>query len=106
MILARRRWAAGIILGLVVGWLAMPAVAGWRASAHAQLVASSPGAGEVVAEAPSQLVLVFSEELEEGFSSFDLTDAEGATIATRQGSVDREDPFQLVGDLPPLTDGV
>jgi copper transport protein len=102
----RRRRAAGAILSLAVAWLALPAVAGWRASAHAQLVASSPGAGEVVAEAPSQLVLVFSEELEEGFSSFDLTDADGATIATRQGTVDPEDSFQLVGDLPPLADGV
>lgn len=106
MTAARRRRAAGAILALAVAWLALPAVAGWRVSAHAQLVASSPGAGEVVAEAPSQLVLVFSEELEEGFSSFDLTDATGATIATRQGTVDPGNPFQLVGDLPPLTDGV
>jgi copper transport protein len=104
---AWRRWRAfGALLALAIGWLALPAMAGWRASAHAQLVASSPGAGEVVAQAPPRLVLVFSEELEEGFSSFDLTDADGRTIATRQGTVDPGDPFQLVGDLPPLIDGI
>lgn len=75
-------------------------------SAHAQLVASSPGAGEVVAEAPEQLVLIFSEPLEQAFSSFDLADADGETIATDLGSVDPDDRFQLVADLPPLADGV
>ncbi len=36
-------------------------LAGGRASAHAQLVASAPAAGAVVAEAPGEVVLEFSE---------------------------------------------
>jgi copper transport protein len=106
MTVTRRRRIAGATLALVVGALALPSVAGWRVSAHAQLVASSPGAGEVVPEAPPQLVLIFSEQLEDGFSSFDLTDADGTSIGSRLGSVDPDDRFQLVADLPPLADGV
>ena len=106
MTATRRRRIAGATLALVVGALALPSVAGWRVSAHAQLVASSPGAGEIVADAPARLVLIFSERLEDGFSSFDLTDADGRAIGSRLGSVDPDDRFQLVADLPPLADGV
>jgi copper transport protein len=97
---------AGATLFLLVATLALPALVGWRASAHAQLVASSPGAGEVVAESPSQLVLIFSEPLEEEFSSLDLADASGEIVASDLGSVNPEDEFQLVAELPPLADGV
>jgi copper transport protein len=93
---------AGATLFLLVAALALPAIA----SAHAQLVASSPGAGEVVADAPAQLVLIFSEPLEGAFSSFDLADANGEVVAADLGTVNPDDEFQLVAELPPLADGV
>ncbi|HEX2222433.1 MAG TPA: copper resistance CopC family protein, partial [Candidatus Limnocylindria bacterium] len=86
--------------------LAAPAAIGWRAAAHAQLVASSPGAGEVVSEAPARLVLVFSEPLEGGFSGVDLSDAGGNTLLDDAGSADPSDPHQLLVEVPPLADGV
>lgn len=98
---------AGIaaLLATAAGLL-LPGALGWRALGHAQLVASSPGAGEVLDEPPSRLVLVFSEPLEGGFTAADVTDAAGRRIAGDAGAVDPSDPHQLLVDLPPLADGV
>ena len=100
-----RRRIAGAAFLAVVAALAVPQLMGWRASAHAHLVASSPGAGEVVAEAPEQLVLVFSEPLEP-FSKIDLVDEAGTTVIAGAGVVDAGDSYQLVVPLPALPDGV
>ena len=43
---------------------ALPGAAGGRVLAHAQLVASSPGAGGIVADSPEEIRLIFSEPLE------------------------------------------
>ena len=76
------------------------------ALAHAELVTSSPGAGEVVAEPPAELVLVFSEPLESGFSAVDVADAAGVPVVADAGTVDASDDHQLRVDLAPLADGV
>ena len=55
------------VLVLLVG-PALPGSAGGRALAHAQLVASSPGAGTTVPEPPAEIRLIFSEPLEAAFS--------------------------------------
>ena len=88
---------------------ALPGAAGGRVLAHAQLVASSPGAGASVETAPDELRLVFSEPLETQVTSLDLEDASGAVLLDRVGRVDPDDPFSLVvdgSDLPALPDGV
>jgi len=88
---------------------ALPGTAGGRVLAHAQLVASSPGAGDRLDEAPVELRLVFSEPLESQATSVDLADAEGTALLERGGEIDPADPFALVvsGDeLPELADGV
>jgi copper transport protein len=96
-----RRAAAALLLAtcLLIG------VAGVTA-AHAQLVASSPTAGEVLASAPAELRLTFSEPLEGGFSSADVVDARGGTLVSRAGAPDPADPYTLVVPLPALDDGV
>ena len=90
---------------LILATAFLVAVAGVVA-AHAQLVASSPTAGEVLVSAPAELRLTFSEPLEERFSSADLADARGATLVSRAGAPDPADPYTLVVPLPPLDDGV
>lgn len=75
------------------------------ARAHAQLVSSTPGAGEVVAEAPAELRLVFSEPVEAGFSSLDVLDQEGGLLAQGVGAPDPADPFSLVAPFPATESG-
>jgi copper transport protein len=96
-----RRGAGALLLAAAL----LVAVAGVVA-AHAQLVASSPTAGEVLTDPPDALRLTFSEPLEGSFSSADVVDAQGATIVSRAGAPDPADPYTLVVPLPPLDDGV
>lgn len=49
---------------------------------------------------------MFSEPLEAGFSSLDMSDAAGTELLSRAGDVDGSDAFALVAPLPPLPDGV
>lgn len=96
----------------VLALLAAPAVPGAASSrvlAHAQLVASSPGAGSSIESAPDELRLVFSEPLEEQVTSLDLVDASGELILDRAGRVDPADRYALVVDgeeITGLKDGV
>jgi len=57
---SRRRLVA-TLFGIAVGALAALATPAAPASAHALLVQSTPGAGSVLATAPAEVVLVFSE---------------------------------------------
>lgn len=88
---------------------ALPGAAGGRVLAHAQLVASSPGAGSSLDAPPTELRLVFSEPLEAQLTSLDLADEAGNVVLERAGSIDPDDPFALVvpgSALPELVDGV
>lgn len=78
------------------------------ASAHAVLDSSSPAAQTVLAQAPGEIALDFSEPIEESFASIRLFEA---------GEADREididtprrlasDPSTLVASIPPITDGL
>lgn len=87
---------------------ALPGAAGGRVLAHAQLVASSPGAGSSIEAPPDELRLIFSEPLEGQVTSLDLADESGAVLLDRAGDVDPDDPFALVLDgseLAGLADG-
>lgn len=74
-------------------------------TAHSQLVSSDPGAGDVVAAAPSEIRLVFSEPIEPRYSSFDLLDPAGNAILRGAGSVDPADGHVLVAKVPSLAGG-
>ena len=85
---------------------ALPGATGTRVFAHAQLVASSPGAGVTLDESPTELRLIFSEQLEVQVTSVDLRSLDGDTALERVGEIDPDDAFALVvGDLD-LPDGV
>ena len=89
--------------------LAAPGAPGTRAprvAAHAQLLSSVPGSGEVAATAPRQLRLAFTEPLEPRFADLELLDQFGGTIASAAGQVDPSDPRVLVADIAPLPDGI
>jgi copper transport protein len=97
---------AGILA--LVAVLVAPAVPGGegrRVTAHAQLVASSPGAGTVVPASPDELRLVFSEPLEAQATSLDVVDERGSAILSRTGEIDPDDPFALVVRSPGLAEG-
>ena len=99
--------AAVALLGLLAA-PGVPGTAGGLVLAHAQLVASSPGAGEQLEAAPDELRLVFSERLEAEFTSLDVA-ANDEPIVSRGGTIDPADPYALVlgrPDLPGLPDGV
>lgn len=93
----------GVAIGLAL--MALVALAG-GAAAHAQLVASSPAPGDVLAKAPTDVRLTFSEPLEARFSSADLIDANGTTLVSRTGTLDPADAHTLVVPLPVLPSGV
>lgn len=90
--------ALGAALALILACVA-------TASAHAQLVTSSPGAGQVVAEAPEEMRLSFSEPIEPGYTSADVSGRGGSPVVTRMGAPDPADAEVLVVPLPPLDDG-
>ena len=103
------RWWRLAGAAAVLALLAGPAVPGIgnRALAHAQLVASSPGSGEILPEPPSEIRLVFSEPLESQVTSLDLRSIDGSSILDRVGEVDPDDPFALVvTELPDLDEGI
>lgn len=103
------RWWRLAGAAAVLALLAGPFVPGFgsRVLAHAQLVASSPGSGEVLPEPPTELRLVFSEPLETQVTSLDLASIDGTQILQRAGEVDPADPHALVvADLPELPDGI
>lgn len=94
--------ALGLALGMLTGWSV--ASQGPRVEAHSQLVTSVPGAGVVVQDAPAELRLVFSEPLEDDFTSLELLDFWGATI-TIDARVSVADRRVLLAPLPSLQDG-
>jgi copper transport protein len=85
---------------------ALPGATDSRVLAHAQLVASSPGAGGIVPASPDEIRLIFSEPLENQLTSIDVVDLNGAPVLTRVGEVDPADRYALVVAQPGLPDGV
>jgi copper transport protein len=96
------------VLALIALYVApaLPGATGARVLAHAQLVASSPGAGVTLDESPTELRLVFSEQLEVQVTSLDLRSLDGETALERVGEIDPSDAFALVLNDLDLPDGV
>jgi copper transport protein len=92
--LARRSLAAIAVAAVTLTLLA-PA-----AAAHASLVSTSPAQDAVVAVAPSEVVLTFSETVSGGGSALRVFDPSGTQLA---GLKDRFVDNRLSTKLPPLT---
>ena len=81
------------VLGLFAG----------AAHGHAELERASPPVGGIVAHSPGEIRLWFTEKIEPRFSRARIVAPSGATIAS--GSVDRQNPNQLVIRGPRLSPG-
>lgn len=74
------RVVAGLVLGVVLA-VALVLVRSEPAAAHAELVATDPPSGGSVADAPTVIVLRFSERVSASEDAIRLHDASGARIA-------------------------
>ena len=107
----RQRLRVALLALLTAGVLvvAMPVVLAGSAApvlGHTQLLVSVPAAGQVVAVSPTQIALVFSEPIEDQYTSFDLLDSSGGTILAAAGTPDPNNPDVLTATLPaPLAEG-
>lgn len=93
------------LLGTLPATLALVFLLTSPVAAHAQLVTSTPAAGEVVPEPPTELRLTFSEAIEAGYTKAAVTDGAGAQIVAPAGEPDPSDGHVLVVPLPALEDG-
>jgi copper transport protein len=75
------------------------------AHAHAALVASNPEAGSTLGDAPTALVLTFTEDPEPSLSTVQVTDDEGVAVQTDVGRAP-DDARSLVVRVKPLARGV
>jgi methionine-rich copper-binding protein CopC len=98
--LAGDRLRAVVSFVIVISALAFPV----GVLAHAELETVSPADGAVVTEAPAEIVMTFSEDLDPDKSSIVVVDASGTTIASG-GIVDPADPTRMVLALSGLGAG-
>ncbi len=103
------RLGRGVVVALVVTAAAL--VGAGPASAHAELVGSSPSDGENVLHSPRRVLLHVSESVELAATKVTITDGAGrlvltssVTLRTRPGA-DTEEPTTLVVGLPALDRG-
>jgi methionine-rich copper-binding protein CopC len=75
------------------------------ATAHAFLERASPPVGSEVAAAPREITLTFTEGIEPLFSTIELRDAQGTTVATGQLHAQQGNNRRLVVELPALSSG-
>jgi copper transport protein len=74
--------------------------------AHALLLRSTPAANAVLAQAPVQVEIFFSEPLEEGLSSIRVFDSDNLSVDAGDVRVDPADPTRLTVTLHALNEGV
>jgi methionine-rich copper-binding protein CopC len=95
----RRSLRALAPAGALVIALLLPSAA----AAHAELVSSTPAAGEVLTNPPTEVVLTF-DEAAVGNSTFDVVDSGGTTVAS--GAPDPAEATIMRATLPALGPGV
>jgi copper transport protein len=121
----RRRRRLLATLTLVVAALGLGVAQASTASAHAQILSSTPSDGTNVATAPRTVTLVMSEAVELRYTKITITDGEGrqsaltglrigapagtaadagaaASDATAAGGAETETPVAITADLPAL----
>jgi copper transport protein len=76
-----------------------------EARAHAALERSDPAAGAVLAEAPSEIRLWFSEPLEAAYTGADLLDGAGAVVPGVSTAIAADDHYLLIITPPHLSNG-
>ncbi len=87
------------LLGLIVITLAFPIAA----EAHANLLRSNPAAGQVLDQAPAEMVLEFTEDLDPSNTRVDLYNSQNVLVVAGPGVIHPDTPRILwltLGDLP------
>ena len=92
-------------LAILIAALILAAAGSGPALAHAHLVKSQPSKGAVVRNAPSTLVLWFSEPLEAAFSTIEVVDQAGHHVEDGKAALDPADPKVLKVSLQKLVPG-
>lgn len=85
--------AVVVLVGAAVVWAA-------PAAAHARLVATQPAGGETIVDPPEQIVLTYSEPVEESFSDVQVFDPAGNRVDGRAARI--EGP-EIVVPMTPLS---
>ena len=98
--LSLRMFFRRVLAGIVVGF-AILVISGSAASAHAQLEGSDPGAGDVLAVAPSQVTLTFGEGVEFTANAIQVFDDHLQRVKTGSVAAVGPDGNQLRVALPP-----
>jgi copper transport protein len=101
----RRRWrgAARVVALVPLATLAMPSA---PVSAHAIVEEVSPADGTLLASAPPELRIRFSEPISDQFIEVSFLTSSTAIDEPLVGTLDGDDPSVLVVTLPPLDDGL
>jgi copper resistance protein C len=73
--------------------------------AHAFLDHADPKVGSTVTNAPAQIKLWFTQNLEPVFSSVEVRDAHGREVDKKDMRQDDKDKSLLIVSVPPLPDG-
>lgn len=91
-----------IVLALLV---LLPCLAAAPAAGHAFVAQESPAPGAILATAPVQVRLSFTERLEPAYSFVHVTAANGSRVDVDGGRVPADEPNVLVAGLIPLVTG-
>jgi copper transport protein len=99
---------AGVRRVLVAGGVALllASITISQALAHATVIRSEPSDGGVVAEAPGEVRMWFSEPISPKAAQARVLDMDGQPVPSTQAQVDPGDPTLLVVTLPKLPDGL
>ena len=89
----RTRWVVGLIV--LVAATVLPATA----MAHADLASATPAEDAELDEAPDEVRLTFTEELDPDGSAFDVTDAAGNEVGRGEVDLDVADRNVLAGHV-------
>jgi copper transport protein len=89
-----------VVLFLYCAWAVTPALA------HAMLIRSNPSPNAVLAQAPAQIELFFSETVEASLSTISVYDSTGKAVDLGDVRVDPSDPTRMTVSLGSLSDGV
>jgi len=83
----------------VAALISLALVAPPLASAHAELLSTSPADGVNLDEAPTEVVMVFDGELDPDGSEFTVTDASGAEVGAGEVDLDVAERNEMRGDV-------
>ena len=98
-----RTSARPVLIALVMAaLLAIPAVA----SAHVELVSTSPEAGDNLDSAPTEVVVTFNEELDPDHSTFTVADASGNEVGSGEVDLTVADRNVMRGDVTVSDPGI